>query len=716
MKHGRHRHRLRVCGSNPRVTDEFPRQYARTRRFSSGVPRQFTIAPDGDRIVFTRSSAGDDPVQALWTLDLASGTETLIADPATLSSGDEVVTPEERARRERARDPGSGITTYATDKAVRLAVFGLGGRLWTADLLSGDVREVPTAGPVVDPRPDPAGSAIAYVSEGRLRVVDLAGGEDRLLAEPEAPDVTYGLAEHVAGEELGRTRGYWWSPDGDRLVVARVDESEVLRWYISDPANPEAEPNAVRYPAAGTANAQVSLWILGIDDGSRVEVEFDRQAYEYVVAVSWGKAGLHVVVQNRAQSVMRVLEVDPATGATTVVREDNDPCWVPVVTGTPAFTESGALIWTVERDDTRHLVVDDEPVTPAGLQVRGVQDVDGDTVLFRASEEPTEIHLWTWSRDAGLTRVTEATGVHTGQLAGGTLLVSSSTIGESGTHAVARRPDQAPVPIASRAEIPLITPDVEFVRCGEFEIRTAVLFPRGHVRGSGKLPVLLDPYGGPAGQRVLASRQAYLVSQWFADQGFAVIIADGRGTPGRGPRWDRLIYQNKVTPAVEDQIAALQGVAELYSELDLDRVAIRGWSYGGTLAAAAVLRRPDVFHVGVAGAPNIDQRLYNTHYQERYLGHPAEFPDVYDECSLLADAPKLRRPLMLIHGLADDNVAVAHTFRLSGALLAAGRAHTVLPLTGVTHMTAREELTANLFKLEVDFIRRGFAEKALGRV
>lgn len=676
------------------------------------MPRQFTVTPDGRVVVFTRSG-GTDPVQALWTLDLDSATETLVADPAKLGGDEQAVTAEEKARRERARDPGAGITTYSTDRAVTQAAFVVGGSLWVADIGSGDVRQVPvtgTAGSIVDPRLSPAGTAIAYVSDGALRLVDVKGGEDRVLAEPEAPDVTYGLAEHVAGEELGRTRGFWWSPAGDRLVVARADESDVKRWYISDPANPDAEPRAVRYPAAGTPNAEVSLWILGLD-GSRVEVDFDRRSYEYVVAVSWGKTGLRIVVQNRAQSELRVLDVDPATGATTLLHEDHDPCWVPVVPGTPAFTASGALVWTVENDETRHLLVGGALVTPAGLQVRGIESVDGETVLFRASDEPTEVHLWTWSPSAGLSRMTEAAGVHSGQLTSGTLVVSSSTLGQSGTRVVVTRPGCAPVTIASRAEAPLLTPSVEFVRCGELELRTAVLFPRGHVRGSGKLPVLLDPYGGPAGQRVLATRQAYLVSQWFADQGFAVVITDGRGTPGRGPRWDRLIYQNKIDLAVEDQIVGLRGVAEKHPDLDLGRVAIRGWSYGGTLAAATVLRRPDVFHVGVAGAPNIDQRLYNTHFQERYLGHPDEFPEVYDACTLLGDAPKLRRPLMLIHGLADDNVSVAHTFRLSSALLAAGRPHTVLPLTGVTHLTARDELTVNLFKLEVDFIRRAFAEQ-----
>ncbi len=215
----------------------------------------------------------------------------------------------------------------------------------------------------------------------------------------------------------------------------------------------------------------------------------------------------------------------------------------------------------------------------------------------------------------------------------------------------------------------------------------------------------LDPYGGPHGKRVLAAGAAYLSPQWFAEQGFAVVIADGRGTPGRGPEWDRAVAGDLAGPVLDDQVEALESAAAECRDLDLSRVGIRGWSFGGYLAALAVLRRPDVFHAGIAGAPPTDWRLYDTCYTERYLGLPEQNPDAYARSSLLADAPKLTRPLLLIHGLADDNVAVAHTLRLSSALLAAGRPHSVLPLSGVTHMASQEEVAENLLLLQVDFLR-----------
>jgi dipeptidyl-peptidase-4 len=235
-------------------------------------------------------------------------------------------------------------------------------------------------------------------------------------------------------------------------------------------------------------------------------------------------------------------------------------------------------------------------------------------------------------------------------------------------------------------------------------IDTAILLPRDHVSGQ-RLPVLLDPYGGPHHRRVLKAQDAFLQSQWLADQGFAVLVADGRGTPGRGTAWEKAIHLDLATPVLEDQVDALQAAAEANPDLDLDRVAIRGWSFGGYLAALAVLRRPDVFHAAIAGAPVTDWRLYDTHYTERYLSHPDENPEAYRRSSLLDDAAALSRPLLLIHGLADDNVVAAHTLRLSTALLEAGRPHTVLPLSGVTHMTPQEVVAENLLLLQVAFLR-----------
>lgn len=687
----------------------------------------------------------------LWSLDLASGTEHLVADPRALNvAGEGDLPAEERARRERAREQAGGIVGYATDRDCRIAAFTLGGRLYVADLQGANgaakprgtneattgnagparVRSLPATTPVFDPRPDPTGRRVAYVSGRTIRVIELEGARagdqaepagsghdarDRALVTPESAQVSYGLAEFIAAEEMGRMRGYWWAPDGGSLLVARVDETPVQRWHIGDPANPATEPTEIAYPAAGTPNAYVSLALLGVD-GGRTAVVWDRDEYPYLVTADWDRRGPVIVLQSRDQRKLRSLAVDPSNGETALVGEEHDPIWLEVVPGVPARTAAGALVQAADdrETDTRRLVIDGTPVTPPGLQVRSVADVDGETVFFTASEEPTEIHVWSYGPDrrdgrAGRTRLqrlTEGAGVFGVRAAAGVTVVSGTLLDTHGTTVRVTGP-AGTAAIASLAETPVVTPRVELLRAGDREIRTAVLLPTGWEPGAGALPVLMDPYGGPHAQRVLAVRRMYCEAQWLADQGFAVVIADGRGTPGRGYAWERSVHGDFAGPVLDDQVTALEEAARKFpGALDLGRVGIRGWSFGGWLAALAVLRRPDVFHAAVAGAPVTDWALYDTHYTERYLGHPGEEPESYARNSLLEEAGKLDRPLLLIHGLADDNVVAAHTLRLSSALLAAGRPHTVLPLSGVTHMTPQEVVAENLLHLQVDFLRK----------
>jgi dipeptidyl-peptidase-4 len=722
------------------MTESFPRQEARTRRFTLGVPRAFRISPDGARVAFLRTRGGGDPVTCLWMLDVGTGAEQLVADPRALGGDDENLPPEERARRERVREQAGGIVAYATDAALTLAVFAWSGRVWAVHLSGpGTVPyQVAVPGPALDPRPDPAGKRLAYVRAGALRVAGLSSAagdgpvEDQALADPQgAEHVTFGLPEFIAAEEMGRHRGYWWSPDGSALLVTRVDETPVNRWHIADPAHPERPPAEVAYPAAGTPNADVSLLLARLD-GTLLEVDTDPGAFPYLVTANW--TGGHdplVVVQSRDQRTMRLLSLDPGTGRAAVLHEDTDPHWLEIVPGVPAWTADGRLVWTADRDDARGLLVAApgalaaaEPVTPPWLQVRGVLDTDGDTVLFQASAEPTEVTLWAYG-PGGLSQVGagekesagegpgDEQGVETGTRTGGTTVVSRRGLDHDGVTVRVYRGDTMAAEVASLAERPaLAAPRPELFGAGPREIRTAVLLPSWHQPGQ-PLPVLLDPYGGPHAQRVLKARSAYLTSQWFAEQGFAVVIADGRGTPGRGPEWERAVAGDLAGPVLDDQIEALREAAARFAELDTGRVAIRGWSFGGYLAALAVLRRPDVFHAAVAGAPVTDWRLYDTHYTERYLGRPDTDPAPYERTSLITMTERagLSRPgdasaLLLIHGLADDNVVVAHTLRLSGALLAAGHPHAVLPLSGITHMASQETVAENLLLLQLDFLRR----------
>ncbi|HKE51840.1 MAG TPA: prolyl oligopeptidase family serine peptidase [Actinomycetes bacterium] len=700
----------------------FPRQSARTQRFTLGTPRSYTIAPDRSRVVFLRSKGGTDRVHCLWVLDLPAGRdpqERLAADPAALlHGGTEHLSAAERARRERARQSGAGLVDYSTDKAVTQAAYALSSRLFRTDLRSGESAELPAQGPVLDPRLDPTGARIAYVNDGTLRLIEIDGSGDRALAEPDGPDVTWGLAEFVAGEEMGRDRGYWWSPDGEQLLAARVDNTPVQRWYIADPEHPERPPAAPAYPAAGTANAAVTAALIGID-GARIEIRWDTDAFPYLAAAHWSAGGPPLLlVQSRDQRQAQVLSIDPGSGLTRVERTDADPSWLDLIPGVPCWTPDGRLVLHEIAGDETRLMVGGTPVTE-GLQVRAVASVDEDGALIRASaEDPTRVDVYLAplpsvgaggnSSGAGkpaAIRLSEEPGVHAAVRAAGLTVLTSMSMDRFGPSTRLLDTDGSELAeIASLAETPVLTPSVRLHVIGERALRTAVLLPTGWAPGSGKLPVLLDPYGGPQAQRVLSARNAYLEPQWLADQGFAVVIVDGRGTAGRGPAWDRAVFRNFADPVLEDQVDALQALAADYPDFDLERVAIRGWSFGGYLSALAVLRRPDVFRAAVAGAPVTEWRLYDTHYTERYLGHPDTDGPAYDHSSLVADASRLDRPLMIIHGLADDNVVAAHSLRLSSALLAAGKPHTMLPLSGVTHMTPQEVVAENLMLLQVEFL------------
>ncbi|MGW5053782.1 prolyl oligopeptidase family serine peptidase [Actinokineospora sp. NPDC004072] len=664
----------------------FLRLQARTQRFTLGAPREFRVGRD--HVLFLRTATGEDRTGILWRKDLATGAETRLADPAALLSGDEELSPEERARRERSREQGGGIVGYATDAEVATAAFALSGRLFVT--AGGQTRELDTPGPIIDPRPDPTGQRIAYVADNALRVVNVDGSDDRALAEPEGEDRAWGLAEFIAAEEMNRSRGYWWSPDGTRLLVAHTDRRAVQRWHIADPANPGSAPQTVAYPAAGTTNVTVRLAVIDLD-GTRTDVDW---AGEYLVTAHWSAHGRPLIAtQTRDQRTYEIRAIDPGTGATELIHTDTDDTWVEIVTGVPAWTTAGELVRVEADGPANRLFIGDRAVTGDDLQVRSVLDV-GDDVLFTASEgDPTQVHVYT-ATAAGVTRVSTADGVHSAARgAGGTVLTSWSLDWSGSKHVIGDHE------IANHAVEPPLTPNVRLLAVGERGLRAALLYPTGHVPGSARLPVLMDPYGGPHAQRVLSTRNAYLGPQWLADQGFAVVVADGRGTPGRGPEWERAIANDFAGVTLADQVDALHAIAAEHPDLDLGKVAIRGWSYGGYLAALAVLRAPEVFHAAIAGAPVTDWRLYDTHYTERYLGHPDQQPEVYDRNSLIDDAPKLTRELLIIHGLADDNVVVAHAIRLSSALVAAGRPHALLPLPGVTHMTPQEDDVAENFML-----------------
>lgn len=788
--------------------DRFPLLYARTARFTHGTPRTFQVVGDGRRVLFLRSESATDPTLCLWVIEVdhpaagdgGVGAERLLVDPRALGAGDGSDLPAaERARRERARESASGIVAYSVDASGGRCCFALAGELFVVDVESGAVRSLPTPGAVFDPRFDRAGTAVAYTSGTALRVCELGEGDDdgepvdRLLRHDDDPLVSHGRAEFVAAEEMRRSRGFWWAPDGSALLATRVDEGPVASWWIADPAHPERPPTEIRYPAAGTANAAVSLELVALD-GSVTPIDWGASDYEYLADVVWSPGHDPLVVrQTRDQRTVSIAEIDPtAGGAVTERYRIEDDVWVELIPGTPRWSAAG-LVTVEDRGPARRLVVDGHSVTGPGHQVRSVVGIVGPTdragspdegtaspdegtertggadegtggsdergdgggpggagpndavgggderaaatvaVITASGADPTEIQLYAVPLAGGEpVALTTVAGVHGGVVGGGALVVTEATTDRPGSRARVERLDvgalsarrasadgPSTTAIESRSTDPGFPAEPEMIALGPDRLAAAVFLPRDH-DGTTPLPVLLDPYGGPHAQRAVRAHNPHLVSRWLAEQGYAVIVADGRGTPGRGPAWERAVWGDLAGPVLDDQLAALDAALERWDHLDGDRVAIRGWSFGGYLAALAVLRRPDRFHAAIAGAPVTAWGLYDTHYTERYLGRPDTHPEHYRRSDLIPDLTevpergdehggdppltRLRRPLLLIHGLADDNVVAAHTLRFSTALLASGSPHRVLPLSGVTHMTPQEAVAENLLRLQLDFL------------
>lgn len=801
----------------------FPRLRARTLRFGCGAPRSAQTVGDGSRALFLRSDGPEDLVTALWLSwfdESGEHHETKLADPRELlgaTADSEDVPAEEKARRERAREGGTGIVGYSAGDDGNRIVFTINGRLFLTDIDWNDETGAPEphtrelAGewldedpamytPVLNPRIAPDGEHVLYTTGSYLMLVDI-GGElgDRITAvygvsvededgNPAENTWKIGLAEFVAGEEMDRYDGFWWAPDSQHVLFESFDTADEPTWHISDPADPEKPAAGRRYPRALTRNADVYLTVitLAFDENDRyagitgnADVDWDREAYEYVAAVNWRRG--HdplVLVQNRRQTRDQVLEVavaadGAALGATRVLEEHANEQWIDLVHGTPAYTPDGRLVCSLNdmATDTNRLTMDGRPFTPAGWNVRtvlAVTDEDVLAVVQRAPEIAPEVpDAWAdaaatesvfGDHDARsfdvvsidyngtITPVTTDPGQWTASRGERGIVVSGRDM-RSARAQMRHILGEQSATIASTAAEPGFTPNVTFTRLGEHQLYTAIIAPspESPYAHAEKLPVLMKPYGGPGFQQVIASQSFYWEGQWWADQGFLVVTADGRGTTGRGPAWDREIFEDMKDVTLADQVEAVNALPEAVARLnadvesraaqpaagdqadaenhppalraasrqreaipmpDLDKVCMIGWSYGGFLSALAVLDAPNVFKAACAGAPPTDWTLYDTHYTERYLGLD---PDVYYRNGIVQDAPKLERPLMLIHGFADDNVTIAHSLRLSQALMAAGRPHTFLPLTGITHMTNDETVAENLLTLQRDFLRDALA-------
>ncbi len=727
--------------------DTFLRDYTQTRGFSLGRPVKPEPTPDGKAVLFLRAEPRV-PKLSLFEFDVTTGRTRELASPETLLKGEEQLSAAEKARRQRMRVTVGGFTDFQLSKRGGRVLLSLGGRLYILDRATDRITGLPTGdGAILDPKFSPDGRSVGYVRDHDVCVVDLARLKERAVTKGGTEAVPHGLAEFVAQEEMERFSGWWWSPDARFIAYEEYDASAVEVWRIADPLRPDEAPTPFFYPRPGRNNVRARLGVISVRGGRTTWIRWDAARYPYLVRVDWDKhGGLTLTVQTRDQGELVLLRADPKTGATTPLVTEHDAAWVNIDQQMPQWLDDGSgFLWTSERYGGWDLELRDRDgrlqrvlVPPvAGYQGFVSADEKAGVIYYRASWNPTQSQLWRkplagdepvvlkreafvpgWTAgyrkdDYEPVALTREAGWHSATFSEDhKLYVHSFTTLQTPPRTLVERTDGTVIgELPSVAEKPPFPPHVEILKVGEGEgFWAKIVRPRTFVAGQ-RYPVIVHVYGGPTAQMVQAAMAGQLLDQWLADRGFIVVSVDNRGTPGRGRAWERAIRQQFGTVPLEDQIAGLRALGARFPEMDLGRVGIYGWSFGGYATALAVLRRPDVFKAGVAGAPVTDWRDYDTHYTERYLGVPTGDDDpVYRENSLLADAPRLRAALLLIHGTADDNVYFRHSLKLADALTRAGKEFEFLPLAGFTHLVTDPEIAESFWQRTAAFFQTNLAK------
>ena len=676
-----------------------------TFNFRLGLPTPLAITPDG-AVLFRRTPARAF-VADLYELDTKTGAvKTLVSTNELLGTGEEHLSDAEKARRERTRTATRGVVDIDVSSDGRTVFVPLGGMFYLIDRTTGARRTIDPKGDAYDPHMSPDGTRIAFVRGGDVWIVGGDGAPRQLTKHPEGFE--YGVADFAAMEELDRRRGFWWSPDSKELLFERADNRPVDTIYVADARHNDKPPVTFKYPRAGRPNAILSLARISADGGEPQPLTWDNERYPYLARVQW-KAGHPpvLVVLTREQEALELIIGDQK------IDERGDK-WIDVprpsgtayVAGTPLWLPDGSYLWTSERAGDWVLYRGDKPLTSPEFGLRQLAGFDEATneAIVEASTDPTKQDVWRVPLAGGAPkRVTNGDGVSGASFDHGVLVVSTAlAAGGKRTVAIA---NGKTFELPSVAEQPALVPTtkLETVTLAGRTHHTAITRPR-NFDPKKKYPVILKVYGGPHAVMVEDARDNYVMDQWYADAGFVVVRSDGRGTPNRGVAWERAIYEDLITAPMADQVGALQAMGARHPEMDMTRVGVTGWSFGGYFSTMAVLLRPDVFACAVAGAPVTDWQLYDTAYTERYMRTPEHNRDGYAKTSALTHAAKLTRPLLVIHGITDDNVHFAHTLALIEALYVAGKYANVITLSA-THMVPDPKLALAREQVQIDFFR-----------
>ena len=700
--------------------------------------RSARFSPDGKLVTYLQGSAESKDRLDLWAHDIATGRNALLVDSRSLVADEGTLSPEEEARRERQRTVAlAGIVDYQFSADSRLLLIPIAGDLFLYDLKapragSAVRRLTSTAAAETDARFSPRGRFVSFVREQNLYVIEVATGRETAVTREGAGLVSFGMAEFIAQEEMDRDTGYWWSPDERMIALTRVDEStvdEVERFEIY------AETVRVirqRYPAAGRPNARVDLWVATLAGSATSLRELPAAAASegYLARVAWfpDSRALAVQRQTRDQKRLELLKVDTASGAARRLLEERSDTWVELHDELTFLKGQPAFLWASYRSGHKHLYLYDldgkllRPVTAGEWMVvgdsreraiEGVDEAKG-LVYFTANRDtPIERHLYaaplTGSSDtagieARIRRLTEGAGWHSVSMAGDaqrwldTFSTPDTPPSLTLRHTTGKRPSAlvantlgaghpyAPYLAAHR------TPEFGTLRAADGQVMHFTMLKPLGFDPSKRYPVIVEVYGGPGVQRVQRAWGGYY-RQYLAQQGFVVFMLDNRGSGNRGRAFETALYHRMGSIEIEDQVKGVDYLRSL-TFVDPARIGVWGWSYGGYMALMAMVRAPEHFAAGVSGAPVTDWRLYDTHYTERYMGvpeagSPESNPEGYRDGNVMTHAAALKGPLLVMHGMADDNVLFTHSTALFKRLQDLGKPFEVMPYPGSKHALLR---------------------------
>jgi dipeptidyl-peptidase-4 len=669
------------------------------------------LAPDGSAVTYLRAKADDVDVTDLWIADVAGGTPHMLIDGRALSPAGHELSEAEKSRRERLGLKTHGVVEYHWDEEGKYILAPVQGDLWLYERASGQTRRLTqTPGDEVDGKISPKGGFVSYVRDDNLYLTPLAGGAERALTTDGTELKSWATAEFIAQEELHRFTGYWWSPDETKIALAHVDQTGV---DVIDRVDIGAEGGTVvhqRYPRVGRPNAVVALYVADVATGARVKVDLGASTDIYLARANWAKDGRTLYVQRltRDQKRLDLLAVDPATGASHVILSETSPHWVALSEDMKPLKD-GTFLWSSERDGNKHLYL----YRGDGKLIRQVTHGDWPVADLEGIDEPRKVAIFAASKDTPIERrLYEVSWAKPGEPkaltpAGGWWTADVAKTGGAfvGSYSDPKTPPRTGLYRADGGfvrwieENPLdashpFHPYVDRLRVPEFgtikasdgqALHWSMRTPYGFDPKK-RYPVIVQVYGGPAGALV-EKHWAAPGDQLLLDAGYILFAIDNRGTPNRSVAFKTALDRRTGGPDVEDQLA---GAAYLKSLPFVDgaRLGVTGYSNGGYMTLMLLTVPNSPFAAGVAGAPVSDWTLYDTAYTERYMGTPADNAEGYRLSQVTGRLGNLRAgSLLIIHGMADDNVIFENSTRVIYRLQQLGVPFEMQTYPGLRHRT-----------------------------